>query len=184
MPVADLTPAMRASLEHQGETWVGILGKAGPLADLFLPYYTALTERENVLGFKMTELIRLAVATTTGCEACLEYRDPRALKEGMDPNVVSLFDELDQADFTPRERAALRFALMFCTNHHKVDEALWDELKGLFNDAEIMTLCLFVATYLGTGRLAHTMRLIDAHCTVPGYRLSPVVEAKRAQNLR
>lgn len=188
MPIEDFTPIMRAfdeKFDPQSEVGVifraltGMWGKAGPLADLFIPYYEALSAPEtNVLGHKLTELVRLAVATTTGCEACLNFVNPRS---GLDHGVISLFDELEQADFTPRERGAIRYTLAFCTNHHQVDDAMWAELQSLFTERELMTLCLYVATFLGTGRLAHTVRLIDAHCTVPGYRLSSVIEAKAVQ---
>lgn len=182
MPYEDFTPAMlkasHAREEGAGRAWIGLLGKTGPMADLFLPFYLSLVEDENILGHKLTELVRLAIATTTGCEACLGYRDPRALEQGMDPNVIGLFDELERADFSPRERAAIRYALTFCTNHHRIDDALLGELKSLFTDQEIMTLGLYVAAFLGAGRLAHVMRVIDSHCTLPGYRLASLVEAK------
>ena len=181
MPAEDLPAAMTAYSEGLGLAWMGVLAKAGPIAELFAPFYESLSSPMNVLGFKLTELVRLAVATTTGCEACLAYRDPRALEQGMDRDVITLFDELDRADFTQREAAAIRYALTFCTNHHKIDDAMWEELKALFNDQELVTLCLYVATFLGTGRLAHAIRLVDGHCTLPGYRLSSLVEAKAAQ---
>jgi hypothetical protein len=78
MPVSDLPDELRQYAEGQlGEAWFGFLAKAGPLAELFTPYYAALTGSTNVLGFKLAEMVRLAIATTTGCEACLSLRDPR-----------------------------------------------------------------------------------------------------------
>jgi alkylhydroperoxidase family enzyme len=183
MPVKDLPAGPKAYVEQGGHpALAGIFAKAGPLADLFLPYYKALMadaegKSLNVLGIKLTELVRLAVATTTGCEACLGYRDSRA---ALDEDVITLFDEVDRADFTPRERAAIRYTLAFCTNHHQIDEAMWNELKAVFDDQELVTLCMFVATFLGTGRFAHVIRLIDSHCTIPGYRLAPLLDAKGA----
>ena len=147
---------------------------------LFVPFYMALNGPLNVLGPKLTDMVRLALGTTSGCEACLSVRHPDALEAGMDPDVVTLFDELDRADFTDRERIAIRYALTFSTNHHDVDDAMWDELKGHFDDRELVTLCLYVSTYLGTTRLGHAIRLIDAHCTMPGYRLAHVIDAKNA----
>jgi AhpD family alkylhydroperoxidase len=186
MPVEDLSPLIKAHVsfdEHREltEGWFGFLAKAGELTDLFVPYYVALSGSLNVLGPKLTEMVRLAIATTTGCEACLSYQDSRALDAGLAANVVTLFDELDRADFSPRERIAVRYALTFCTNHHKIDDAMWDELRVQFDDQELVTLCLYVATYLGTGRMAHAIRLIDAHCTIPGYRLAAVVNAQAAE---
>jgi AhpD family alkylhydroperoxidase len=187
MPVSDFTPAMRAATgptaSETGLALTGIIGKAGPVADTFFPFYAALTKNENVLGVTLTELVRLAIATTTGCEACLAFRNPAALEQGMNPDAPDLFDELDAADFTERERVAIRYALAFCTNHHLVDDSMWDDLKSTFDDSEIMTLCLYVSTFLGTSRLSHVVRLIDAHCTLPGYRLSTVTEAKEAHRI-
>ena len=182
MPYEDFTPAMLASkfadFEGPGRAWLGLVGKTGPMADLFLPFYISLVNDENLLGYKLTELVRLAVASTTQCEACLGYLDPRS---GLDADVITLFDELDRADFTPRERAAIQYTLAFCTNHHRVDDAMLDEMKSLFSDEEIMTLGLYVGVFVGMGRLAHVLRVIDSHCTLPGYRLSALVEAKAAQ---
>ncbi|PHV67140.1 hypothetical protein CSW57_13135 [Williamsia muralis] len=185
MPAGDFTPAMQAATGPTASAtslaMTGLIGKAGPVTDTFFPFYAALTKEENVLGFKLTELVRLAVATTTGCEACLAFRNPKAIEQGMDADAPDLFDELDTADFTERERAAIRYTLAFCTNHHLVDDTMWEELKSVFDDQEIMTLCLYVSTFLGTSRLSHVVRLVDAHCTLPGYRLSAVTDAKAAQ---
>ena len=184
MPVTDLPDDLRQyAVGDLGEAWFGFLAKAGPLTELFTPYYAALTSSTNVLGFKLSEMVRLAIATTTGCEACLSLRDPRALDEGMDPDVITLYDELDRADFTPRERAALRYTLAFSTNHHDIGDDMWRDLKEHFTDQELVTLCLFVATFLGTSRLAHTIRLVDAHCTIPGYRLAAVIDAKVSESV-
>ncbi|MGZ6583108.1 MAG: carboxymuconolactone decarboxylase family protein [Solirubrobacteraceae bacterium] len=185
MPREDFTAPMRfVAGETPSETtlaFTGLIGKAGSLGDSFLDYYATLTKQANVLGWKLTELLRLAVATTTGCEACLAFRNPKAIAQGMDADAPDLFDELETADFTDRERAAIRYTIAFSTNHHLIDDAMWDALKSLFDDEELMTMCLYVATFLGTSRLSHAVRLIDGHCTVPGYRLAAITDAKAAQ---
>jgi AhpD family alkylhydroperoxidase len=188
MPVEDFSAQMQAATGVTSSptslAFTGLIGKAGALGDSFLAYYATLTKQENVLGWKLTELLRLAVATTTGCEACLAFRNPKAIAQGMDAAAPDLFDELETADFTDRERAAIRYTIAFSTNHHLIDDEMWEVLTSLFDDEELMTLCLYVATFLGTSRLSHAVRLVDAHCTVPGYRLSSVTEAKAAQGAR
>jgi len=37
-----------------------------------------------------------------------------------------------------RERAAVRFAEKMAVDHHKVDDALWAELRAHFSEAEII----------------------------------------------
>ena len=162
-------------VEHS--TWVGILGKAAPLADYLLPYYAALTTL-NVLGAKLVELVRIACAKTTECEACLRFRDPR-VASSIRPDVLTLIEELDTTQgFTERERLAIRFAIAFGTNHHAIDDAMWGKLKSEFDDQEIMHSCIYVAHYVGMGRLGAAMRLIDSKCTLPGYRIAELLQVK------
>lgn len=54
--------------------------------------------------------------------------------------------------FTPRERLAIRFAELMATDHHKVDEAFFAELKQYFTHAEIVELGVLTALFLGLGR--------------------------------
>lgn len=54
--------------------------------------------------------------------------------------------------FTPRERLAMRFAELLATDHHKLDEAFFAELKQHFTDAEIVELGVTTALFLGLGR--------------------------------
>ena len=54
---------------------------------------------------------------------------------------------------SPRERAALRFAEKLAVDHHKVDDALWSELRQRFSEAEIIELVAHTTLYIGFGRL-------------------------------
>jgi alkylhydroperoxidase family enzyme len=53
---------------------------------------------------------------------------------------------------SPRERAAVRFADKMAVDHHKVDEALWKELRANFSEAEIIELAAHTTLYIGFGR--------------------------------
>jgi alkylhydroperoxidase family enzyme len=185
MPVEDFT-SMMMDFAPEGSNrelvvWTGILGKAGAAAQHLFPYYADLTIK-NGLGPRLTELVRIAIATTTQCEACLNWRDPRVYGKGIDENVLTLIEEFDTTPgFTARERSAIRYTLLFGTNHHQIGDSIWNELKANFSDQEIVQLCLYVAHYMGMGRLGHAMRMIDAHCTLPGYRLASLLDVKVAQ---
>jgi alkylhydroperoxidase family enzyme len=52
-----------------------------------------------------------------------------------------------------RERAAVRFAEKMAVDHHKVDDALWAELRAHFSEAEIIELATHATLYIGFGRL-------------------------------
>lgn len=54
---------------------------------------------------------------------------------------------------TPRERAAVRFAEKLAVDHHKVDDALWAEVRAQFSEAEVIELAAHTTLYIGFGRL-------------------------------
>ena len=51
-----------------------------------------------------------------------------------------------------RERAAIRFAEKLAVDHHKVDDALWAELRSHLSEAEIIELVAHTSLYIGFGR--------------------------------
>ena len=47
----------------------------------------------------------------------------------------------------------MRFAEKMAVDHHKVDDALWAELRAHFSEAEIIELATHATLYIGFGRL-------------------------------
>jgi AhpD family alkylhydroperoxidase len=153
------------------ETWIGVLANAPEHAEMFLPFYRSI-RYENRLGARLTELVRLAIANTTQCESCLAGRVPALMAGELTEDEIAAITELDEGNFSPRERAGIRFALNFGGDHHAIDATQWDELQAVFDPEELMQLCLFCATFLGMGRLAKAVGLINASCRLPGQRLA------------
>jgi len=56
-------------------------------------------------------------------------------------------------------------------------------LKQHFTDQELVTLCLFVATFLARAGWRTPSGWSDAHCTIPGYRLASVIDAKVSETV-
>jgi alkylhydroperoxidase family enzyme len=61
---------------------------------------------------------------------------------------IAAIDDESSDLLSPRERAALRFAV----DHHKVDDALWAEMRRHFSEAEIIELVAHTTLYIGFGR--------------------------------
>ena len=66
---------------------------------------------------------------------------------------IAALDDAGSNLFTPRERAALTFADLMATDHHKVDDAMFAELRRHFSEAEIVELGVSTALFIGFGRL-------------------------------
>lgn len=114
----------------------------------------AAVRSENHLGHKLTEMVRITVANTTRCPVCMAGRLPEAVAEGMTEELVCQLDEPDHGDFTPSERAAVRFARKFCIDHLSIDDADVAELRANFSDEQIVELGILCALCLGYGRFS------------------------------
>ena len=61
--------------------------------------------------------------------------------------------------FTARELAALRFAEIMTTSAQDIDEALWDELQGYFDDGELVELASVVGLFNFLNRYADAFEI-------------------------
>lgn len=173
---AKLSPAMREqsdAAERAGRPglaeFVRVMAHAEPLFEAYNAAYLA-SRMDNHLGARVTELVRLAVANTTGCRVCLAGRHPAAVAEGMDEALVAsipllLKDSDLDAPFTAAERAAVRFALKFGTDHFSVDDTDKADLREHFDDRQIVELALLCTMSL-MGRFSAMLGLDDASCPV------------------
>jgi len=75
-----------------------------------------------------------------------------ARQAGLTEDKIAALDHLDSDVFTPRERAALRFADLMATEHLKVDDAVFAELRRHFSEAQIVELGVSTAMFVGFGR--------------------------------
>jgi alkylhydroperoxidase family enzyme len=72
---------------------------------------------------------------------------------------VAAIDDETSPELGARERAALRFAEKLAVDHHKVDDALWAELRDQFSEAEIIELVAHTTLYIGFGRFNEVLGL-------------------------
>lgn len=61
--------------------------------------------------------------------------------------------------FTERELAALRFAEIMTTDAREVDEQLWDELQGYFDDGELVEIASVIGLFNFFNRFADALQI-------------------------
>ncbi len=116
--------------------------------------YTAGT-----LSPRLRELLRLRIGFHNQCRTCMAVRyEPASVSEDL---VCSLERPAEAADLTEAERAALRFADLFATNHLAIDDAVYDEMRRHFSEGELVELGFVCALFVGTGRLAATWNVVE-----------------------
>jgi len=82
----------------------------------------------------------------------MKVRYAGARQAGLTEVKIAALGNLASDLFTPRERAALKFAELMASDHHKVDDGVFAELKRHFSDAEIVELGVSTALFTGFGR--------------------------------
>lgn len=119
----------------------------------------ATLQQHSVLSPRLVELIRLRVAYHNQCRTCMASRYSDARDAGVTEELVcSLEQPEDAPDLTTAERAALRLADRFATDHLSVTDEQFAELRRHFDDSELMELCFRLAYYVGFGRM---MAILD-----------------------
>ena len=177
MPVIEPVP-----LEHLDEELRGLIaeGRASGMLSTSIPHqiwaYRPEQSKEMIRRYKLSfnkgllesrlcELVRLRVAMFNDCLACKVARKSPEVSE---EDVACLSS--DDARFSPREQAALRFAELFVTDHFAIDDAMFADLGRLFTKAEIIELGIQVSSALGGGRLAHVLRAYENDSRQPVLR--------------
>jgi AhpD family alkylhydroperoxidase len=122
----------------------------------------AALQSSGTLSPRLVELVRLRIAFHNQCRSCMSVRYQSAIDDGLTEDLVcSLERPAESDDLSPAERSALRFADLFASDHLAIDDAVYDELRGHFDEGEIVELGVHCAYAVGMGRLAATWAVTD-----------------------
>ena len=166
LPVDQWDPELRAiaqadTLPEVQQKMLGVYANAPNLAKPYLRF-TGEQGQAFTMSRRLLELVRLRIAFHNQCRSCMAVRYESALADGLTEDLVcSLEQPYEAPDLTDAEKAALRFADLFATNHLAIDDALIEELRQHFSEQHIVELCMQCAYCVGYGRMAATYRIIE-----------------------
>jgi AhpD family alkylhydroperoxidase len=116
----------------------------------------------STLPRRMLELVRLRVAFHNQCRSCMAIRYQSAVDDGLDEGAVcSLEKPFEAQDLSEREKAAIAYADISSTNHFAINDETFAALRQHFSEAEIVELGMFVAYFIGFGRLAAAWDMVE-----------------------
>jgi AhpD family alkylhydroperoxidase len=151
LPVADFGQGDRINVGV-----AAILGRLPKIAEALATLNAAL-KSTGTLSPRLLELVRLRIAFHNQCRSCMSVRYQSALDDGLTEDAVcSLERPADAPDLSEAERAALKFADLFATNHLAIDDTSYDELRGHFTEDQLVELGVHCAIAVGIGRLSAT----------------------------
>lgn len=131
----------------------------------------------RTLPDRLVELVRLRVAFHNQCRSCMAIRYTDAVHAGVTEDLVCSLENPPAAeDLTDAEKAAIAYGELMATNHLAIDDAVYDNLREFFTEAQIVELGITVGLFVGFGRLAATWHMVEelpeAYRDEPG-RLTP-----------
>lgn len=146
----DLEQGLTRYFAHCPEQALGLMGFGGAL------------KMNRSLPDRLVELVRLRIAFFNQCRSCMAIRYKDALADGLDEQLVCSLEKPAEADnLSDAEKSAIHYGELFATDHLAIDEAVHDDLRRHFSEAQIVELGMTVAFFVGFGRLAATWKMVE-----------------------
>jgi alkylhydroperoxidase family enzyme len=138
-----------------------IYAQAPEIAKAFIEFGERMREAA-ILPPRLIELVRLRIAFHNQCRTCMAVRYQYGIEDGLTEDLVCSLEQPEEADdLTEAERAALAFADKLATDHHAIEDADFERLREHFSEPEAMELCFFAASYVGFGRMAMVLDMVE-----------------------
>jgi AhpD family alkylhydroperoxidase len=148
--LTDLEQGLTRIFAHAPEMALGLMQFAGAV------------KTRRTLPERLVELVRLRVAFFNQCRSCMAIRYRDAVADGLTEDLVCSLERPEEASgLTPAERVAVRYGELMATDHLAIDDAIHDELREQFTEAEIVELGMLCAFFVGFGRLAATYHMVE-----------------------
>ncbi|MFM9937188.1 MAG: carboxymuconolactone decarboxylase family protein [Novosphingobium sp.] len=163
---ADWDPRLRAAMKPEDRTEIeqGMIRFLAHCPDqvLGMMQFAGALKVHRKLPERLVELVRLRVAFFNQCRSCMAIRYTDALEDGVNEDLVCSLERPQEAEnLTPAEKAAIRFGEAMATDHLRIDEAMYAGLRDHFTEAEIVELGMTCAFFVGFGRLAATLHMVE-----------------------
>ncbi len=148
--LTDLEQGLTRYFAHCPEQALGLMGFGGAL------------KRNRTLPGRLVELVRLRVAFFNQCRSCMAIRYSDAVADGVTEGLVCSLERPQEAEnLSAAEKVAIRYGELMATDHLAIDDAMYDQLREHFSEAQIVELGMTVAFFVGFGRLAATWHMVE-----------------------
>lgn len=118
--------------------------------------------RSHKLPRRLLELVRLRIAFHNQCRSCMAIRYQSALDDGLTEGLVcSLEKPYDAPDLTDAEKAAIAYADLSANDHFSIGDETFSNLRRYYTEAEIVELGMFIAFFIGYGRLGAAWDMVE-----------------------
>ena len=166
----DLQAAYEKSIALRGDgTFFEVFAQHPELYRWYTERFYGEVFHGGIVERHIKELVRLRLSNTHGCRFCNQGNRADALEAGLGDAEIDALADFDNGPFTDREKAALRLAdqLALTNETGSLTEALYDELRLHFSDAEILELGLLMGILSGVAKFLFAFDLVEKEVDCP-----------------
>jgi len=166
IPAEQWDPELRALTQAEGATaleqgLLRVMAHAPEFAKALAIYGGSLW-KSRTLPRRLIELVRLRIAFHNQCRSCMAIRYQSAVDDGLTEGMVcSLEKPYEAADLADAEKAAIRYADLSANDHFSINEGTFADLRRFYTEAEIVELGMFIAFFIGYGRLGAAWDMVE-----------------------
>jgi AhpD family alkylhydroperoxidase len=129
-------------MERDAETENPVAAIAIPIELSRLAGIPVRTRSSFQLDPVLHELIRLYNAKVQDCQYCQNARQAVAVQAGLREDMVSALSHFETSTLPAHIKAALRLTAAISTNPGLITDALWDDARLFFTEAELVDIVL------------------------------------------
>lgn len=131
-----------------------------PSFKALMEWYTLRDEAAKFLTSLDISLFCYAISAENSCLICSTFFRKILRDEGVD---------FESFSFTPVQQALVSFGRNLVDNPHEIDDEQFEDLRGFFNDEQLVVLTSFGAIMIATN-LINTALQVDLDGYLEGYR--------------
>jgi AhpD family alkylhydroperoxidase len=118
--------------------------------------------QSHKLPRRLLELVRLRIAFHNQCRSCMAIRYQSAVDDGLTEGMVCSLEKPHEApDLSDAEKAAISYADLSANDHLSINDETFANLRQHYSEAEIVELGMFIAFFIGFGRLGAAWDMVE-----------------------
>lgn len=102
-------------------------------------------KQEQVIPPRLLEIVLVTVSQLNQCTYCVSHHAPKAIDSGLPPNTINTILQPDAPGLNEVERLVRDYAVAVTKSPYAIRDAMFEQLKQHFSEAQIVELTLRAA---------------------------------------
>lgn len=124
----------------------------------------------NGIGWRYVELAIVVTSALNACDYCVSHHKPKLKVEGLSDEAIAALPSSDHPEFDAVDRAVIDYAVRVTNEPGRIRDAVFENLKRHFTDAQVVELTLRIALCGAYNRLTEALQIdneLEEHLVQP-----------------